>query len=288
MLNEGPDGRGDFPPAAKTRLLELGTWLSRNGDSIYETTRSPLPQMPWGVATQHGNQLYLHVFHIPEDRILVVPDIDQRVERVSLLDGGAPLHYNQSASLAITLPSKLPPSADTVIRLETASAVADHSDDGVFIDQAYGRQTFDVADTMMSPDVSLDLVNTWLAVDDDRKFYAPMGLDDPSKFVRWKVQVVRPGDYHVDLQYAAAAAQAGREGFVTMGNQRLTFGVLRSGDIAKATYGNVADRQFAPLIYAPVGILSFTHAGSYTIQVSPASSGGDLFTLRALYLTPDN
>lgn len=40
---------------------EAGDWLRVNGGSIYNTRGGPLPPRPWGVTTQKGDTVYLHL-----------------------------------------------------------------------------------------------------------------------------------------------------------------------------------------------------------------------------------
>lgn len=280
MLNMGPDGRGRFPEGAQTRLLKVGDWLKANGESIYDTTRSPLPQAPWGVATQRGKRLYLHVFDRPADGVIRVPGLSEAVTKVTLLAGGGALPFKQGDDLAITLPTDAAPSDDLVIAVDTREPVAARRDQGTILSPVYGRQPLDVADAVLSPGVKLEAVKTQLSVDDLRKYYIPVGLDDPARSITWTVQVERPGDYHVDLQYSATAAQAGREGVVEMNEQKRTFGVVETGVIQR--------RKPAFLAFQPVGILHFDKPGRYTVALRPQTAGQELFSLRALYLTPAN
>ncbi|KQV54916.1 MULTISPECIES: alpha-L-fucosidase [unclassified Caulobacter] len=284
MLNMGPDGRGRFPEGAQKRLLAVGAWLKVNGDSIYGTTRSPLPQTPWGVATQKGTKLYLHVLDRPADGVVRVPGLSEPVTKVSLLAGGAALRFKQAApgtegGLSVDLPAGAPPTDDLVVVVETKTPVAARRDQGIVLSPAYGRQPLDVADAILSPGVTLDAIKTQLSVDDTRKFYTPVGLD-PSKSIAWTVQVERAGDYHIDLQYSATKEQAGREGVIELGDQKRSFGVVETGTIER--------RKPAFLAFQPVGILHFDKPGRYQVTLRPQTAGQELFTLRTLYLTPAN
>ncbi|MBO9707400.1 MAG: alpha-L-fucosidase [Caulobacter sp.] len=281
MLNMGPDGRGRFPDGAQKRLLAVGAWLKVNGDSIYGTTRSPLPQTPWGVATQKGSRLYLHVLDRPADGVVRAPGLTEPVTKVSLLAGGGALRFKQDAGgLSVTLPAGTAPSDDLVVVVETQTPVAARRDQGIVLSRAYGRQPLDVADATLSPGVKLDAIKTQLSVDDLRKFYTPVGLDDPSKSVSWTVQVEQAGDYHIDLEYSATKAQAGHEGTVEVGDQKRSFGVIETGAIER--------RKPTFLTFQPVGILHFDKPGRYQVSLRPQASGQELFALRTLYLTPAN
>ena len=53
--------------------------MQQNGDSIYGTTASPLPEYPWGRTTVKGDKVYLHVFNWPADGVLRVSRLDNNV-----------------------------------------------------------------------------------------------------------------------------------------------------------------------------------------------------------------
>lgn len=61
LLNVGPDRYGNIPDICRRTLLEIGSWLKTNGESIYGTSCSPYQYLPFGWATRKGNMLYLHV-----------------------------------------------------------------------------------------------------------------------------------------------------------------------------------------------------------------------------------
>ncbi|MBW4889407.1 alpha-L-fucosidase [Mucilaginibacter sp. HMF5004] len=73
LLNVGPTAEGLIPEEEVTRLKEVGSWMNKNGESIYGTTHSPFSYLGWGRATQKGQTIYLHVFNWPKDGVLKVP-----------------------------------------------------------------------------------------------------------------------------------------------------------------------------------------------------------------------
>ncbi len=79
LLNVGPKADGKFPEESINRLKEIGEWMRKNGEAIYETSASPFEKLNWGRCTQkqlgEDTRLYLHVFDWPEDGILKVPGI---------------------------------------------------------------------------------------------------------------------------------------------------------------------------------------------------------------------
>ncbi|HET9826111.1 MAG TPA: alpha-L-fucosidase [Chitinophagaceae bacterium] len=83
LLNVGPTAEGVFPQPAIDRLHDIGSWMSVNHESIYETKASPFKNLAWGRCTQKpiagGTRLYLHVFDWPSNGTLVVPGLGSQV-----------------------------------------------------------------------------------------------------------------------------------------------------------------------------------------------------------------
>ena len=70
LLNVGPMSDGRIDPVDAAILRGAGRWINRNGESIFGTRASPVPQPDWGRITSRplpdGNtRLYLHVFNWP-------------------------------------------------------------------------------------------------------------------------------------------------------------------------------------------------------------------------------
>ena len=118
LLNVGPMATGEFPPEAIERLHDIGDWMKINSESIYGTTKSPFPAMPWGCATLKGDRLYLHVFEWPKDGNLRVPIIQGVKSGWLVSNPNSPLQLTpQAEQLTLTLPATAPDTADSVIVL---------------------------------------------------------------------------------------------------------------------------------------------------------------------------
>ena len=72
LMNIGPQADGQLPETALQRLAELGKWTSVYGPSIYGTRGGFVKPHPWGVTTQKGNTLYVHVLDL-QDTSLFLP-----------------------------------------------------------------------------------------------------------------------------------------------------------------------------------------------------------------------
>jgi alpha-L-fucosidase len=122
LLNIGPRPDGTIQPEAAQRLRAIGKWLASYGTSIYDTRGGPISPHPWGVTTQRGDTVFVHVLDW-RDRLLAIPDVGARVTRATMLGGGAIVQFAQTPSgLTLTLPNDGTGDPDRVIVLRTANA----------------------------------------------------------------------------------------------------------------------------------------------------------------------
>jgi alpha-L-fucosidase len=105
LLNVGPRPDGTIQPEAEERLRALGRWLETNGTSIYNTRAGPVAPRAWGVTTQRGDTVFVHVLDW-HDRVLSLPALNARLTRAHMLTGGARVDFTQSeAGVTLTLPA---------------------------------------------------------------------------------------------------------------------------------------------------------------------------------------
>ena len=122
LLNIGPRPDGTIQPEAALHLREVGQWLQTYGTSIYNTHGGPVPPRSWGVTTQRGDTVFVHVLDW-RDRLLAIPVVGVRVTRATMLGSGAALDFEQtSVGLRLTLPSGGTGEPDRVIVLRTVKA----------------------------------------------------------------------------------------------------------------------------------------------------------------------
>ncbi|HJP58768.1 MAG TPA: alpha-L-fucosidase, partial [Gemmatimonadaceae bacterium] len=117
LLNIGPRPDGTIQPEAVERLRAIGEWLRVNGRSIYGTRGGPVPPREWGVTTQRGDTVFVHVLNWP-DRVLSLPALSSRVTGATMLANGARVEIAQTSSgLTLTLPTDDHQSPDRVVAL---------------------------------------------------------------------------------------------------------------------------------------------------------------------------
>jgi len=142
LLNLSPRADGTIPEEQQQRLLEIGHWLSINGEGIYgirpwtrygegpyysappDTSKPPGPDDPPSESytakeirfTRKGDTLYAIVMDWPGERAVVTslalgsPDLPPGdIEKVELLGHPAPLDFTQNAEgLVVMMPEKKP------------------------------------------------------------------------------------------------------------------------------------------------------------------------------------
>jgi len=117
LLNVGPRPDGAIQPEFVERLNQIGAWLRINGDSIYGTRQGPIPPRDWGVTTQKGKKVYVHVLKLDDD-VLGLPRLPSKIARASLLNG-AKVDFNETAlGVLLKLDKAARDPIDTVVVLE--------------------------------------------------------------------------------------------------------------------------------------------------------------------------
>ena len=109
LLNIGPMPNGEIQQEFATRLLAVGQWLLKYGDSIYGTRGGPIAPDEWGVTTQKQNKIYVHVLNWGAP-LLALPPIATKVLEAHFMADASPVNFTQSADGVIV---KVPKSDET-------------------------------------------------------------------------------------------------------------------------------------------------------------------------------
>lgn len=117
LLNIGPMPDGAIAPEQANRLKEMGDWLAKYGESIYETRGGPFKPTKFGVSTRKGNTIYLHVLKWPSGP-LEFPDIAAGIVGSSVLTGGNATITRSGGRIKISLPESDRAKLNTVIALQ--------------------------------------------------------------------------------------------------------------------------------------------------------------------------
>jgi alpha-L-fucosidase len=118
LLNVGPMPDGRIQPEHQKLLKEMGGWLQTNGETIYGTRGGPLTPRTWGVCTQKGNKIYLHILNW-EDESLTVPKLGKKVVSAKMFSDKSVVRFTENEmGLTIRVPKDKRQDIDTIVELE--------------------------------------------------------------------------------------------------------------------------------------------------------------------------
>jgi alpha-L-fucosidase len=96
LLNVGPDAQGIIPETHIARLKEVGDWLQKYGESIFDTRPGPFePVDDLFGSVQKANNIYIHLLQVKDT--LRLPPLSKKVI-VCKQSGGRKLKFTQNKS----------------------------------------------------------------------------------------------------------------------------------------------------------------------------------------------
>ena len=117
LLNVGPMLDGRIEQRQIDRLLEVGQWLRKNGESIYGTKGGPIKPTSWMTSTHKNEKIFLHIFSWPGEQIIIPVLQTHNILQARIL-GGPLLKFTKSnTKILIQLPGTPVDENDTVIEL---------------------------------------------------------------------------------------------------------------------------------------------------------------------------
>jgi len=121
LLNVGPMPTGKIQPEAVERLKQVGTWLSKYGESIYGTRGGPITPRSWGVTTHKGDRIFVHLLDW-HDEALILPKLSTAIGRAWLLQTGEPVAVIPTEyGTILRLPHLDPNQPDNIVVLQKAT-----------------------------------------------------------------------------------------------------------------------------------------------------------------------
>ena len=121
ILNVGPDKDGKLPAEFEERALEIGKWLEKHGEVLFDVDGSDLTEfITRGRQTIKGNNLYLIIRFWDGEPQMRLADIVSEVQKVTLLTTGEELPFEQRDEVLYinNLPHESPDKLFPVIKIE--------------------------------------------------------------------------------------------------------------------------------------------------------------------------
>ncbi|MES2266340.1 MAG: alpha-L-fucosidase [Bacteroidota bacterium] len=95
LLNIGPMPNGKIQSEFTDTLAIVGTWIQKNGESIYGTRGSYIPPQPWGVLTVKGKTVYAHITSPQGEGYVFIPKLKEKVIKAVVMSNGAAVKFKQ-------------------------------------------------------------------------------------------------------------------------------------------------------------------------------------------------
>ncbi|KGF40960.1 alpha-L-fucosidase [Prevotella denticola] len=116
LLNIGPEPGGALPSLALDRLQAIGKWLNQYGETIYNTRGGIIAPHDWGVSTQRGNKLYIHILNCM-DTSLFLPTGSHKVKSATIYGTNQRVNFTKTGH-GITLNlNTVPTDIDYIVEL---------------------------------------------------------------------------------------------------------------------------------------------------------------------------
>ena len=117
ILNVGPRPDGSIEPAEIQRLKEIGRFLSKYGESIYNT-RGGMYDARWGGTTITDRAIYVHILKVPTGRAIELPPVSRKVLSATYLhDNGKATFVQSDTGISLTDVADKHDEPDLIIKL---------------------------------------------------------------------------------------------------------------------------------------------------------------------------
>jgi alpha-L-fucosidase len=224
LLNVGPTGEGVIPAPSVNILKSVGDWMSRNSESIYETSPSPFPdEFPWGFCTRKGDLLYMHVFDWPEDGVLRLDGLNNRILKAYLLaekEVTLKIGKDKEGQWLISLPASSPDTTNSVVVLQIAGPP---DIDPLVVQQKVGEPlTLD----FLTASTHGKAVKRFNRRGEEGEFHISK-MVGPEDIIEWHLNITDPGMYEVAITYAAIPGWENCQYKVSNGKDAIT-GTVKS------------------------------------------------------------
>ena len=119
LFNVGPMMDGRMEARQITRLKEMGDWLKKYGESIYDTHGGPYPPTDTYATTRKGNKIYVHILEKKSGSLQLASLPGVTIKKVYFLKGTVlPFTQDEKTGCRIELPDTMPDPVSSVIVLE--------------------------------------------------------------------------------------------------------------------------------------------------------------------------
>ncbi|MFD2162311.1 alpha-L-fucosidase [Paradesertivirga mongoliensis] len=229
LTNIGPKGDGSFDSKDKQILDSVGNWVAKYAESIYTTGRSALPLQAWGVTTQKGRKLYLHVFNWPKDGNLVLGGMKTDITKAYLLADVSKKNLTAkrvgNADHQIKVPFSSPDQSNAVIVVETSSEIK--------AEPIRRLATSGYTNRLLAFDAQVHGTGFGFGDGKTDRYFVD-GWKSSDQHISWDVLLLQPAIYRIVIKYLPGS-EAGSSYSVSLGDFKTTAQTLSGKAVAVVT-----------------------------------------------------
>lgn len=123
LLNIGPRPDGSFPDEAIGRLHDIGKWMRVYSPTVQGVRGGVVAPQSWGVTTQKGKTMYVHVVE-PGHSAILLPYTANKLKSAREYVSRQKVDYSVTPQgIVLSLPERHPGTPDQVIELEFVSSL---------------------------------------------------------------------------------------------------------------------------------------------------------------------
>ena len=266
LMNIGPMGTGEMDPKDVNILKGIGKWISKNRESIYKTSASPLPMQSWGVSTLKDNKIYLHVFNWPPDGRLIVGGIKSTIDKAYLLTDpqkkDLKIDFLNAEDINIAVPLQAPDTMNTVVVLQMKGEIE--------VDPTRFVQS-NVPTRLLAFDAEQQGKGFSFGDGKSAAYYVD-GWKTKDQKISWTIRTVEPTTFKVIIKYVATPE--------TGGTYKLDAGYISfTGKVDPSMKGNTIITKELGTVKLPVAMTDIT--------ITPLEiTGSELMKLLEVQLIP--
>ena len=116
LLNMGPDGSGKMDPQQVRRLLELGDFVNKYEESIFETEAGPIVNGNYGGTTHNKHSVYLHITDWKCEEA-TFPTLNEKIKSVECLTTNTLTYREENGVLFMNVDEKSKGDPDTIFKI---------------------------------------------------------------------------------------------------------------------------------------------------------------------------
>ena len=205
LLNIGPKADGSIPEESVKRLEDIGKWVKKNGEAIYNTGPSPwFHEMDGFRVTTAENVIYITILD-PEIEKITLYNLNNKVVKAEVLAGNIPVSFEteklskpEVSMLTLTIPGELRNEILPVIKLsikgnpDVKDIPTQMSSGDILLQTGMAKVNKNEGDLEISGMDGVIDTNNW-------PYFATRNWTSTKDHLSWDFNLIDPGTFEVQV-----------------------------------------------------------------------------------------